>query len=311
MVAEVNAIVQRYITVLDAPSNLGLRPPDEGAAPGCYKMPWALRNRGLISMLSARDAGTLIPPRYYATWEPGGGTRNAEAIAAYSRRLAQRVGEIVGSDAFPLVVGGDCSILLGNMLALKRRGRYGLVFIDGHSDFRHPGNADAIGAAAGEDLAILTGRGDERLIDLSGRGPAVAKEDVAVIGIRPDDVYREELAKLGIAAQTCEDVAGRSSDAVADQTLEIVTRGTDGFWVHLDFDVVDAKEMPAVDSPALNGLSFTQLEALVRPILAAPDCVGMELTIYDPDLDPDGQYGDAIGRFLEAVFARDSSEGLS
>ncbi len=302
---------RRRITVLDAPSNLGLRPPDEGAPPGCYKMPWALRNRGLISMLNARDAGTLVPPRYYATWEPGSGTRNAEAIAAYSRLLARRVGGIVDGDTFPLVVGGDCSILLGDMLALKQRGRYGLVFIDGHSDFRHPGNTNAIGAAAGEDLAIVTGRGDERLVGLSSAGPTVAEEDVVVIGIRPDDVYLEEVEMLGIAVHTSEDIARKGPEAVAGQVLDVVAAGTSGFWVHLDFDVVDADEMLAVDSPAPNGLSFAQLGEVVSPILLSPVCVGMELTIYDPDLDADGRYGDAIVRFLEAVFERASAEGVS
>lgn len=302
---------RRRITVLDAPSNLGLRPPDEGAPPGCYKMPWVLRNRGLISTLNARDAGILVPPRYYATWEPGSGTRNAEAIAAYSQRLAQDVGLIVDDEAFPLVVGGDCSILLGNMLALKRRGRYGLVFIDGHSDFRHPGNADAIGAAAGEDLAIVTGRGDERLVDLSGAGPTVAEEDVVVVGIRPDDAYLDEVAMLGIAVHTSEDVSRKGSEAVAGRALDVVTAETSGFWVHVDFDVVDADEMPAVDSPTPNGLSFAQLGAVVGPILASPACVGMELTIYDPDLDADGRYGDAIVGFLEAVFVRRSWEDAS
>jgi arginase len=37
---------------------------------------------------------------------------------------------------------------------------FGLAFIDGHSDFRHLGNSEFVGSAAGEDLAIVTGRGD-------------------------------------------------------------------------------------------------------------------------------------------------------
>ena len=53
-----------------------------------------------------------------------------------------------------MVLGGDCSILLGSALAMHRLGeavggRIGLVFVDGHSDFRHPGNASYVGAAAG------------------------------------------------------------------------------------------------------------------------------------------------------------------
>ncbi|MFW6069261.1 MAG: arginase family protein, partial [Chloroflexota bacterium] len=162
-----------------------------------------------------------------------------------------------------------------------------------------------------EDLAIVTGRGDERLVNLSGAGPMVAEENIVVIGIRADDVYLDEVAMLAIAVHTSEDVSRKGPEAVAGQALDVVTGETDGFWVHLDFDVVDADEMPAVDSPAPNGLSFAQLGEVVGPILASPACVGMELTIYDPDLDDDGRYGDAIVGFLEEVFEREPAEGVS
>lgn len=83
--------MKRKILVLDAPSNLGLRPPEEGAVPGCYKLPWALRDEGLLRILDAEDAGAVVPPRYRAAWKPGDGDRNAEAIAEYSMRLAARL----------------------------------------------------------------------------------------------------------------------------------------------------------------------------------------------------------------------------
>ncbi|GAB3814574.1 hypothetical protein GCM10027605_60250 [Micromonospora zhanjiangensis] len=68
--------------------------------------------------------------------------------------LADRIGAIIDQGEFPVVLGGDCSILLGSALAMHRLGeavggRIGLVFVDGHSDFRHPGNASYVGAAAG------------------------------------------------------------------------------------------------------------------------------------------------------------------
>jgi arginase len=37
--------------------------------------------------------------------------------------LADAIGRVLDAGDFPLVLGGDCSILLGAMLALKRRGR--------------------------------------------------------------------------------------------------------------------------------------------------------------------------------------------
>lgn len=47
-------------------------------------------------------------------------------------------GEVLDAGDVPIVLGGDCSILLGNLLALRRRGRHGLLFIDGHADFYQP-----------------------------------------------------------------------------------------------------------------------------------------------------------------------------
>jgi arginase len=48
----------------------------------------------------------------------------------FSRPLAEKISPLLDQKLFPLVLGGDCSILLGSALALRRRGRYGLCFID-------------------------------------------------------------------------------------------------------------------------------------------------------------------------------------
>lgn len=137
--------------LIDAPSNLGLRPPAEGAAPGCHKAPGVLRDLGILDRLGAADGGVVTPGRYVGTWSPGDGVRNAAAIAAHTRALAARVASVRASGGFPVVLGGDCSISLGPMPALRREGRHGIAYLDGHDDFRHPGGADPVQAAAGED----------------------------------------------------------------------------------------------------------------------------------------------------------------
>ena len=81
----------RRIAILDAPSNLGLRPPTPGSVPGCAKAPGALRDHGLVSRLGARDAGCHTPPRFDPSeWRPGDGVSQAVEIARYSIRLAER-----------------------------------------------------------------------------------------------------------------------------------------------------------------------------------------------------------------------------
>ncbi|MER6346812.1 arginase family protein [Streptomyces sp. NPDC001595] len=284
----------RNTVVLDAPSNLGLRPPAPGTVPGCHKLAGALREQRIVQRLGALEGGVVVPPRYdRGDWQEGDGVFNAAAIAAYTRRLADRLERHVRAGDFPVVLGGDCSIQLGASLALRRIGRYGLVAVDASPDFRHPGNSDRIGAAGGEEVALATGRGQDDLTDLEGLKPYLRDEDVRFFGIR--DAFHDdcaELAALRMPVVTVGDLREWGADALARATAQSYeTPALDGFWLHLDADVLDPTVMPAVDSPDPDGLLPAELVALLRPLLASPHCVGLNVTIYDPDLDPDGTAG--------------------
>lgn len=76
-----------------------------------------------------------------------------------------------------------------------------------------------------------------------------------------------------------------------------------GYWVHLDADVLDPSVMPAVDSPDPGGLLPDELTALLRPLVRSPHCVGLNVTIYDPDLDPDGTAGALLTDIVVNAFA--------
>ena len=75
-----------------------------------------------------------------------------------------------------------------------------------------------------------------------------------------------------------------------------------GFWIHLDADVLDSKVMPAVDSPNDRGLSFEQLQQILSKLLASPKALGLEVTIFDPTLDPDGRYAACLAQTIEQSF---------
>ncbi|MEV0169954.1 arginase family protein [Streptomyces sp. NPDC050803] len=284
----------RNIVVLDAPSNLGLRPPAPGTVPGCYKLAGALREQRIVQRLRALEGGVVVPPRYdRGDWAEGDGVFNAAALASYTRKLADRIERHVRAGEFPVVLGGDCSINLGAALALRRIGRYGLVVADASPDFRHPGNSDHVGAAGGEEVALATGRGQADLTDLEGLRPYLRDEDVRYFGIR--DAFADlsaELVALKIPVVTVGELREWGADALARVTADsFATPEVAGFWVHLDADVLDPSVMPAVDSPDPDGLLPEELFALLGPLLASPHCVGLNVTIYDPDLDPEGTAG--------------------
>lgn len=294
------------IAVLDAPSNLGLRPPTPTSVPGCAKAPGALRDHGLVARLGARDAGCLTPPRYDpGNWQPGDGVSQAAQIASYSTKLADRIGAILAAGEFPLVLGGDCSVAIGSMLACRRLehergGRYGLVYVDAHSDFRHPGNAAVVGAAAGEALALVTGRGQGDLASIEQLRPYVRDADVVIVGMRPTDDYRVELQAGAFNVRTSHDIRVHGARPTAIWARSMLEQCA-GYWVHLDVDVLDPAAMPAVDAPTTGGIAYLELENLLRGLLVVPECIGLEITVFDPDFDPDGLYAQDLVNTLVSV----------
>jgi arginase len=218
---------------------------------------------------------------------------NPTGLRDYSLALADAVGAVLDGGEFPVVLGGDCSILLGNALALRRRGRYGLLFLDGHADFYQP-EAEPTGEAASMDLALVTGRGPEVVTNIAGLRPLVRDDDAVAFAFRDAERAAAEgsqplpptLLALELAAVRARGIEPATRDALAHLEREGATAG---FWIHLDVDVLDDAIMPAVDYRLPDGLSWDELSAVLRMAMASPRAVGLEITIFNPTLDPDGR----------------------
>jgi arginase len=290
------------IALVAAPTNLGLRPPQPSSVPGCAKAPEALREAGLCSRLieaGAVDAGVVLPGRYVDDGDPTAGrVRNQDALVDHSRRLATRLEHLLAAGQSPLVLGGDCSLLVGAGLALRRRGAYGLVHVDGHTDFRHPGNSPVCLSLAGEDLAAAVGRHWPAVADLDGLSPYFSAPDVVQVGCRDDDEHLVEARQLLGAVIPARQVREDGPETATRTARAVVGRGQlAGYWLHLDVDVLDPDHLPAVDSPDPGGLDPEELTVLLAAL--APAAVGAQVTVFDPDLDPDGRYA----RLLTEVVA--------
>ncbi|GAA4881344.1 arginase family protein [Saccharopolyspora cebuensis] len=288
------------IAVLAAPTNLGLRPPQPGSVPGCAKAPEALREAGLHARLAssgAIDAGVVLPGRYLDDAASATGrVRNQDALVEHSRRVADRITGVLAEGHVPLVLGGDCSLLIGAGLALARSGSYGLVHLDGHTDFRHPGNSDDCLNLAGEDLAAAVGRHWPAVADVDGQGPYFDPRHVAHIGCRDDDEHLTEVRHALGAVIPGSLVRADGVERAARRAREVADSAS-GYWLHLDVDILDPAHMPAVDSPAPAGLRPEEVSALLAAL--APGAVGVQVTVFDPDLDPEQRYA----RLLTEVLA--------
>lgn len=119
------------------------------------------------------------------------GLINEPALVAMTDALAELVAELVGATRFPVVVGGDCSTLLGIMGGLAAAVRDpGLVFVDGHEDTM-PLDVSEDGEAANAELGLLL-RLTGRLVSgpLRSRVGLLGSDGVAVLGPRDRPVNR-------------------------------------------------------------------------------------------------------------------------
>jgi arginase len=167
----------RYV-IIDAPSILGLR------NSGVQNLPKALKKAGLMDRLNAAFAGLVQPSIYYdPERDPVTHLLNGASIALFSKDLSKIVNIEIEKKNFTIVLGGDCSILIGVLLGLRKIGRYGLFFIDGHSDFYRP-LASTTGEVADMELSFVSGRGPDILSNIEGLKPLVLDGDIVVFGYR-------------------------------------------------------------------------------------------------------------------------------
>ena len=300
--------MNRHLTLIGAASSIGIKPYDDGTMRHLDRAPATLRQLGLGDALVARDAGDVLPEPYRDFIRPPGGVRNEPEVVRYSTLLAERVAMVLSEGGFPIVIGGDCSNVLGSLLGARRAGkqRVGLAYIDAHADFATPADS-ATGSAASMDLALATGRGKSPLATLDAERPLVQAADIVLVG-RRDDADGLSYGHEALAASEILDLPmpldAEGLGALAAQMLaRIAAPGVDGFWIHVDADVLSPEVMIAVDSPEPGGPDIEQLAALLVPLLASPRAIGLQLTIYDPALDPGLDCGRRLVSLLRSAFA--------
>lgn len=289
--------MRRY-AIIEAPSVLGLKDT------GVDRLAQRLLQLGFAERIEGRLATRLSTPPYRTERDPETLTLNAHAIASWSPQLADAVEAALDKAEVPVVLGGDCSILLGSALALRRRGRYGLLFIDGHADFYQP-EVNPNGEAASMELAFATGRGPRVLTDLEGLRPLVRDEDTVAFAFRDADEQRQygsQPLPPALRAFDLQHVRRLGIQAAAQQAVAHLTRAElAGFFVHIDADCIDDALMPAVDYRIPDGLTWDELRETLTIALSTGKVVGLEIAIYNPLLDHDGRAGRGLVDTLGAA----------
>jgi arginase len=277
------------VTVVGVPFN------SAGLTGGVARAPAALRRAGLVPALARRlevaDAGDVgfDPPAPERS--PTSGLLAERALVSMVAGAGQAVATAHQAGRFPLVLGGDCPVMLGALAATRdRHGGVGLLMLDGHED-AYPPSRSPTGEAADSELALALGLAEGLPDGLATLLPLLAPGQVGLLGPRDDAaIAREGVASLRGVVPLWSDVelAIRGAADVAAQAARDVAAAAPAWWLHVDLDVLATAELAAVDYPQPGGLRWWQLRQMTVAALAVPGCAGWTVAIYNPDLDPDG-----------------------
>ena len=293
----------KNIQLISAASVLGLKPS------GTEQLAQTLLHCRLADKLQALPEVKYVPvlnARYSTERDPATNCINTQPLLDFSAALNRVIGEVMDERCFAFTLGGDCSILLGIMPALKARGRYGLVFLDAHADFYEP-ERSLTGEAADMDLALISGRGPEMLTNIDQLRPYVKDEHIIHIGQRDwEETQRygsQDIRKTGIHCFDLQQIRTQGIDKVMRDVLaELNVMPIDGCWIHFDTDVLSDDINPAVDYRLPGGLSFTEAAQVIHSILATGKAAGISVTIFNPLLDKDGIIAQGITDMLSDAF---------
>ncbi len=291
------------IELISAPSILGLKPT------GVEDLGESLLASGLAENLRSSHPVIHVPTLntlYNNTRDRETNCLNAKPIRDFSLTLGEAISNTFNRRRFAFVLGGDCSILLGIMSGLKAKGTYGIIFLDAHADFYEP-KKSITGEVADMDLAIITGRGPEILININNRQPYVKDENVIHIGQRDGEETKKygsrDIRETTIKCFNLASIEMKGLNVTITEVLQHINRlAVEGFWIHFDTDVLSDEINPAVDYRLPGGLRFEQVEQLMRSLLSTGRIAGISVTIFNPRLDNDGSISKSITESLGRTF---------
>ncbi len=284
--------------------------PSSAAAfmPGSEKAPAALRAAGLIERLQSigyevTDLGDC-PAQLFADDEEHKRARNLPAIVKSLNELKPRAEMAVKSGALVLVLGGDCTQVIGLLTGARRYYRHvNLLWFDRDADLNTPASTPS-GRLDGMALSTIIGKGSPELVRFWGEPQIVREPETVLFGVaRLDPPEQEFLTKSPVRHILAADIQAKGVEKSTQQAIEQLHADTREFVLHLDVDVIAQEEFPAVNVPGSGGMSLADVQSALTEFAKQKNLLGLDVAQYNPDKDPDGSGASKLIELLAEVLA--------
>ncbi|MEO8649087.1 MAG: arginase [Acidobacteriota bacterium] len=215
----------------------------------------------------------------------------AEMISSF-KNITADVKNVLQSEAFPVLLGGDHSIAIGTFSAISSHFReegqdVGLIWFDAHADINTPETSGS-GNIHGMPLAVLLGYGDERLTGIEGFAPKLSKQYFAHVGARDLDAgERQRVHDAGLRDQffTMSDIDRFGMLECVEKAIAIAGRAPGGFAVTFDVDMIDPRFAPGSGTLVRGGATYREAHLALEVIAEHGGMRSFEIVEVNPMLD--------------------------
>ncbi|WP_051037995.1 arginase family protein [Nocardia otitidiscaviarum] len=181
-----------------------------------------------------------------------------ERLVALYREVAATVAAVEGT---PVVLSGDCTVALGTLAGVQRRGiDPAVVWFDAHGDV-HTLESSTSGYIGGMSLRLALGVHADLMAEPLGLRPVAAERTVLVDARDLDPGEREYL----------------STAPVRHCGVDTITLPDGPVLLHIDVDVITAEEVPGLLHPVTGGPTRDAVLDAVRRVIATGRVVALDI----------------------------------
>ena len=219
--------------------------------------------------------GTLAEPHWRINQPtlPEGDTQHR--MSAPHRLIAEFVEDTVARGQRPVSIAGDCCSSIAVVAGLQKAGlNPTLIWLDAHGDF-NTWETTPSGFLGGMPLAMIVGRGEQTMPHAVGLRSF--PESQVILSDARDLDPDEKKALAASAVNHLKDIR-----TVPDHPLI-----AGPLYVHIDVDVINPNDAPAMSYLAPGGACATEIETMFRRLARSRRIIAISLSAWNPDLDLD------------------------
>jgi arginase len=205
-------------------------------------------------------------------------------LAGINARVAKAVAASLRQDVAPVLLGGNCSHLIGMISGIQQAFgptiRLGLLWLDAHGDFNTP-RTSLSGMLGGMPVAVAAGLAWPEWREGAGQQVPLATNRIVMVDVRNLDVAEEALIRATDVEIARFDDGFDPAPILA--AIDRLAARCDQVYVHVDADILDAALQPNHPTVEPNGPGVDAVVEVLSHAFGTGKVCAFALVSVNPD----------------------------